>query len=157
MENFKVKDHCHLSGRFRQTLCSKCNLELKTPRYIAVFLHSLSSYDAHFIVNELGYDEKTISVIPNTEENYISFSKYIGNTFTIRFVDTIRFIVSSLETLAANLMTPDFSKFRESSKTFLRNDLSLVTRKGVYPYEYTDSWRKLEETRLPSKENTIKF
>lgn len=32
------------------------------------------------------------------------------------------------------------------------NDLHLVTRKGVYPYEYTDSWGKLEEQELPPKE-----
>jgi hypothetical protein len=31
--------------------------------------------------------------------------------------------------------------------------LPLVTRKGVYPYEYTDSWARLEETSLPSKED----
>jgi len=31
------------------------------------------------------------------------------------------------------------------------NDMPLVTRKGVYPYEYTDSWSKLDDTRLPRK------
>ncbi|XP_025407232.1 uncharacterized protein LOC112681185, partial [Sipha flava] len=29
--------------------------------------------------------------------------------------------------------------------------MSLVTRKGVYLYEYMDSWERLEETRLPSE------
>lgn len=37
------------------------------------FLHNLSNYDAHFIVTELGYDTKTISVIPKTEENIYHF------------------------------------------------------------------------------------
>ena len=33
--------------------------------------------------------------------------------------------------------------------------MSLVTRKGVYPYEYTDSWEKLDEDSLPGKEEFI--
>jgi hypothetical protein len=28
-----------------------------------------------------------------------------------------------------------------------------VTRKGFYPYEYTDCWEKLDETALPSIDN----
>ena len=151
-KNQKVADHCHLSGRFRQTLCNNCNLELRTPNFVPCFLHNLSSYDAHFIVRELGYDTKSITVIPNTEEKYISFSKYTSNTFTIRFIDTFRFMASSLSKLASNLVTPGFEKFREISKVFSTDDLPLVTRKGVFPYEYIDSWEKLEETSLPSKE-----
>jgi len=57
------------------------------------------SDDGHFIVTELGYDAKIIDVIPNTEEKYISFSKYISNTFSIRFVDTIKFMASSLSSI----------------------------------------------------------
>lgn len=68
-------------------------------------MHNLSNYDGHF---ELGYDTKSISVIPNTEEKLISFSKYISNNFVIRFIDTLRFMASSLDKLANNLATPDF-------------------------------------------------
>ena len=28
----------------------------------------------------------------------------------------------------------------------------MLLRKGVYPYEYLDSWEKFDETTLPSKE-----
>ena len=28
----------------------------------------------------------------------------------------------------------------------------MLLRKGVYPYEYTDSWEKFDETALPTKE-----
>jgi hypothetical protein len=151
-KNHKVADHNHLSGLYRQTLCNSCNLKLQMPNFVTCFLHNLSNYDAHFIVNELGYDENEIKVIPNSEEKYISFSKYINNTFHIRFIDTARFMASKLSTLASNLITPGFEKFRETSKVFAPEDLPLVTRKGVYPYEYTDSWEKLEETSLPPKE-----
>ncbi|KAL4092514.1 hypothetical protein QTP88_027013 [Uroleucon formosanum] len=69
----------------------------------------------------------------------------------IRFIDTCRFMASKLSTLAKNLLTLNFSKFRETGKHFSTDDMNLVTRKGVYPYEYTDAWNKLEENALPDK------
>lgn len=150
-KNQKVADHCHLSGKFRQTLCTTCNLKIKTPNFVPCFMHNLSNYDAHFIVTESGYDPKTMWVIPNSEEKFISFSKHVDKYFTIRFVDSYRFMASELSSLAANLVTPGLKKFKETAKVFLPKDLSLVTRKGVYPYEYTSSWSKLDETVLPPK------
>ena len=32
------------------------------------------------------------------------------------------------------------------------NKFILLLRKGVYPYEYRDSWEKFNETSLPEKE-----
>ncbi|XP_050064727.1 uncharacterized protein LOC126553627 [Aphis gossypii] len=153
IKNQKVADHCHLSGKFRQTLCNTCNLKLQKPNLVPCFLHNLSNYDAHFIVTELGNDTKSISVIPNSEEKYISFSKHVTNNFSIRFIDSCRFMASKLSTLAENLLTPGFEKFRETAKAFVPKDMDLVTRKSVYPYDFTDSWDKLEETILPEKED----
>ncbi|XP_022160659.1 uncharacterized protein LOC111026820 [Myzus persicae] len=147
----KVRDHDHLTGKFRQTLCSRCNLELQQPKFIPVFFHNLSNYDAHLIVTELGYDTQTINVIPNSEEKYVSFLKYISSTFIVRFIDTFRFMTSSLSSLAENLVTPEHDNFRGTAKHFVTGDMPLVNRKRVYPYEYTDSWSKLDETNLPRK------
>ena len=47
----KVRDHCHLLGKFRYTLCSTCNLtHVKRPPEIHLFFHGLSNYDSHFII-----------------------------------------------------------------------------------------------------------
>ena len=46
-------------------------------------------------------------------------------------------------------------KFK-NTYSFCNNDLNkfvLLLRKGVYPYEYMDSWEKFNETSLPSKES----
>lgn len=43
-------------------------------------------------------------------------------------------------------------KYDHTNNIFSENDMSLVTRKGIYPYNYIDSWDKLEEVELPSKE-----
>ncbi|VVC45707.1 Ribonuclease H-like domain,DNA polymerase, palm domain [Cinara cedri] len=147
----KVRDYNHLTGKFRYTLCLGCNLKLQQPKFIPCYFHNLSNYDSHYIISELGFDTNTIYVIPNSEEKFISFSKYISNTFTIRFIDTFRFMASSLGKLASNLITPPLENFRETAKHFVTKDMKLVTRKGTYPYEYTDSWDKLNEDRLPMK------
>ncbi|XP_050065279.1 uncharacterized protein LOC126554229 [Aphis gossypii] len=60
-------------------------------------------------------------------------------------------MASSLAHLAENLTSANFDKFREVTKVFAPSEMELVTRKGVYPYEYTDSWDKLDATSLPDK------
>ncbi|XP_022182827.1 uncharacterized protein LOC111042507 [Myzus persicae] len=76
--------------------------------------------------------------------------KEIAFKFSIKFVDTFRFMSESLSKLATNL-SEDKSRFRETSKIFSKKALDLVTRKGVFPYEYVNSWSKLDDTCLPSK------
>ncbi|XP_050548065.1 uncharacterized protein LOC126909672, partial [Daktulosphaira vitifoliae] len=148
--NQPVRDHDHLTSNYRQTICNECNLNLKSPKFVPCFFHNLSNYDSHFIVTQLGYDDKPINVIPNTEEKFISFSKYVTKDFKIRFVDSNRFMASSLAKLTENLAKGDVEKFKETAKHFPQTDIGLITRKGVYPYEYTDSFEKLNETSLPS-------
>ena len=143
----RVKDHDHLTGDYRGPAHSFCNLQYKMPHFLPVFIHNLSSYDGHFLVRELDYDERRIFIIPNTEEKYISFSKSIENNFSIRFVDTCRFMHASLAALSSNL-----SKFKYTREIFAEKT-NLVSRKGVYPYDYTNSIDKLEETSLPAKED----
>lgn len=91
-------------------------------------------------------------MIPNSEERYISFSKYISNELAVRFIDTCRFMASNLADSAKNLASAGFAKFREVAKVFSPTEMPLATRKGVYPYEYTDSWSKLSEMRLPVRD-----
>ncbi|KAE9522671.1 hypothetical protein AGLY_016944 [Aphis glycines] len=148
-ELYKVRDHCHITGKYRQCICFKCNFEITNPSFVPIFFHNLS-YDSHFIIRELGFDDKNIHVIPNSTEKYISFSKEVALRFSIKFVDTFRFMASSLSELAENLLE-DKSRFKETLKLFSNKTLDLVTRKGVFPYEYIDNWSKLNETRLPLK------
>jgi len=57
----------------------------------------------------------------------------------------------SLSSLAENLVTPKHENFRETAKHFVAGYMSLVIRKGIYPYEYTDSWGRMEDRSLPRK------
>ncbi|GBM80045.1 hypothetical protein AVEN_202552-1 [Araneus ventricosus] len=151
----KVRDHCHLTGKFRGPAHSDCNLNYKIPKFIPLIIHYLSGYDAHLFIRELGFDDCRLEVIPNTEEKYISFSKTFGNYLKLRFIDLFKFMPSSIDTLSKNLREGNKylkSVFKETGKHFPEDKIDLITRKGVYPYDYMDSEEKYKETELPPKE-----
>ena len=113
-------------------------------------------------IKNLGEIEGNIDCIYNTDEKYISFSKTVsigsytspkGHTVPIkhqiRFLDSFKVIATSLSQLVSNL---DETRFANVKKFFPEDQISLLTRKGVYPYDYMDSSKRLEETQLPHKE-----
>ena len=51
---WKVRDHCHYTGKHRGAAHSICNLKFNVPNEILVVFHSGSNYDYHFIIKELG-------------------------------------------------------------------------------------------------------
>ncbi|XP_055385864.1 uncharacterized protein LOC129614933 [Condylostylus longicornis] len=103
--------------------------------------------------NDFHLENGNINVIPINKENYISLSKWIEyeeNKFVeIRFLDSFRFMDTSLELLASYLSDSDLLTVRKMF-TDVEN-FSLVRRKGIFPYEYLNSWEKLNDTTLPSK------
>jgi len=93
------------------------NLNCQPPKLIPVFLHNLSRYDSHLFITKLRtINGEKIKCIPNNEENYISFNKeVIADQFCnkqfklhsvrreLRFIDTFRFMSSSLEKLISTI------------------------------------------------------
>ena len=161
-KNEKVKDHCHYTGRFRGAAHNSCNLKYKKPKFIPVVFHNLSGYDSHLFIKNLGFTDGNIDCIPNNEEKYISFTKNtVTGSYTnkegkdkpikhkIRFIDSFKFMSTSLESLVNNL--PD-DAFNILERYYKGEKLSLVKRKGVYPYEYMDSLKRFKENKLPPKE-----
>ena len=162
LNNDKVRDHCHFTGRYRGAAHNKCNLDYKKPKFIPVVFHNLSGYDSHLFIKNLGFTTGNIDCIPNNEEKYISFTKNIevgtyidkeGKTkpikHKIRFIDSFKFMAASLDSLVNNLPEDAFNNLK---KYYTGDKLSLVKRKGVYPYEYMDTLERLKETKLPPKE-----
>ena len=166
----KFKDHCHYTGRYRGAAHNECNLKYRKPDFTPVIFHNLSGYDSHLFIKNLGFSEGNIDCIPNNEEKYISFSKKIkvgtypkmaldadGDIFyeqkpkyhTIRFIDSFKFMATSLEKLVNNLPKDDCINL---GSYYSGDKFNLLARKGVYPYEYMDSLEKLKETALPLKE-----
>ena len=161
-EDIKVRDHCHITGKYRGSAHQECNLKLTVnPEEvkIPVIFHNLRGYDSHFIMQEIGaivknhaYTNKkgekcqmNINAIPNNMEKYMAFM--LGNHLT--FIDSFQFMSSSLEKLVSNLPR---KLFKYTSQVFEGDEFDLMVKKGVYPYDYIDSFEKFKE-QLPSKED----
>ena len=110
-----VKDHCHYTGKHRGAAHDICNVRYKTPKEIPVVFHNGSTYDYHFIIKELveKFEGEFESLGENTEK-YITFSvpikkeirkrdKIIKISYEIKFIDSFRFISTSLSDLVDNL------------------------------------------------------
>ena len=160
-KDIRVRDHCHITGKYRGSAHQECNLKLRiNPQEIKipVIFHNLRGYDSHFIMQEIGAIVKNntytkngkeikmdINAIPNNMEKYMAFM--LGNHLT--FIDSFQFMSSSLDKLVSNLPA---EALKYTNKRFQKEKFKLMTRKGVYPYDYMDSFEKFNETELPTKE-----
>ena len=211
-EDIRVKDHCHITGKFRGSAHQECNLKLTLNPdeiKIPVIFHNLRGYDSHFIMQEIGAivknhtfknkkgEEKqmNINAIPNNMEKYMAFM--LGKHLT--FLDSFQFMSSSLENLVKNMtkcgkcdtcnpgrcikrsinsegrviqhktsfpcgecrncknsgkacQKPNYNKMKYTSQKFKDEKLDLMARKGVYPYDFMNSFGKFNE-KLPPKED----
>ena len=119
-KNKKVRDHCHYTGEYRGAAHNNCNLKYEIPDYIPIVFHNLSGYDAPLFIKELGkkFNKEDIGVIAENKEKYISFNvkinvklagvkdkdgKEVYKNIRLRFIDSFRFMASSLDKLASNL------------------------------------------------------
>ena len=146
LDETKVRDHCHIAGKYRGAAHSKCNLKLKIPRKIPIIFHNLEEYDGHIIFKELNnFNDIDIQVIPKTSEKYMSI---IVNRNMI-FSDSNQFYKGSLNSLASNLEDKDFKYLMSEFPT---DKLEILERKDSYPYEWVDSYEKFNYEELPPKE-----
>ena len=116
-KDIQVRDHCHITGKYRGSAHQECNLKLRVnPEEvkIPVIFHNLRGYDSHFIMQEIGAIVKkhsyintkgekcqmNINAIPNNMEKYMAFM--LGNHLT--FIDSFQFMSSGLEKLVSNII-----------------------------------------------------
>ena len=119
---FKVKDHCHYTAKYRGAAPGICNLRYKIPKETPVVFHNGSTYNYHFIIKELAEEFKgQFECLGENTENYITFSvpiekqitkidedgnhKIVDTSYKINFIDSFRFMSSSLSNLVDNLAT----------------------------------------------------
>ena len=69
----KVRDHCHVTGKFRGVVHKSCNLNFKLTKKVPVIFHNLKHYGSHLVYNELDKFDLKIKVIPNGLEKYMAF------------------------------------------------------------------------------------
>ena len=85
-----------------------------------------------------------INVIPHNMEKYMAFM--LGNN--LAFIDSLQFMNQSLANLVKNL--PE-KAFNYTKQVFKDDKFRLMKQKGVYPYDFMNSFEKFNETQLPSQ------
>ena len=150
-----VRDHDHKTSYFRGWAHQRCNLQFQDSYNIPVIFHNMS-YDSNFFIREL-VNNKIIagktSVLPQTIEKFISITHTLDEFpgINIRFMDSFRFLNTSLESLVELL--DEKSDFEIIKKEFPNIDIKYLRRKGSFPYDYLDCEEKLFNTlELPSKD-----
>ena len=157
-----IKDHYRITGNYlgsaHDACCSKLRMNPDKIR-IPVIFHNLRGYDSHLIMQQIGkiakdksYVDKNgerkdlkINAVPNNMERYMAFT--LGNNLT--FIDSFQFMSSSLDKLVSNLRKEDL---KYTSTAFYGYKLDLMSKKGVYPYDFMDSMEKFEIKELPKIE-----
>ena len=108
----KVRGHCYYTRKFRGAAHSECNLRYKVPKEIPVLFHSGSTYDYHFIIKKLAEEfEGKFKCLGENTKIYITFSVPLKKendngkiiTSKLKFIDSYRFMLTSLSSLADNL------------------------------------------------------
>lgn len=138
--NIKVRHHNHITGKYHSTICNRCNLQVKPKIKIPVMFHNLN-YDKNVFFKSICKFDKInsnkVSILPDNTQSFKSFS--IGN---LTFIDTFRFMSTSLEKLIQNV--------DQDKKIFLRHlakddkQFKIMNKKGLFPYDWFDNINKLD-------------
>jgi len=118
--------------------------------------HNFRGYDSHLLLQKLGKFKRSINIIPIKMEKYTSF--FIGTEIeyfdkitkikttkiihNLTFIDSLQFMPSSLSQLVDNLKTSGINHFEYINQEF-KDNTEIITRKGVYPYSFRDSFENL--------------
>ena len=118
----KLRDHCHLTGKYRGPAHNECNLQVKQKdsNFITIGLHNFSNYDCHMFFKTLvdrKKDNVKFEINPKTDEKYISV-KY----GCIKFIDTYRFLSSSLDKLVKTLVDNSHKTLKNLKKEVFGDD-----------------------------------
>jgi len=93
----------YFTGEYVGPIHTKWKSTYKLFPTVPVVFHNLSKYDIHLFITELG----DLSIIPCNKELYISITKKVSidskYLYNIQFIDSNRFLNSSLEKLASFL------------------------------------------------------
>ena len=132
IESDKVRDHCHLTGKYRGPSHNICNINVKQKdsNFIPFAFHNFSNYDCHMFFKslvDLKKDKVKFEIIPKTNEEYISV-RY----GCIIFIDSYRFLSESLDKVVKNSDEDDFKILKKE----FSNKWQYLKKKLEYPYEY---------------------
>ena len=95
----KVRDHCHVTGKFRGAAHWDCNINFQLTKKVPVIFHNWRGYDSHLIFNEFDKFDVKPNAVPNGLEKHMAFNL----NKNLVFIDSTQFMNSSLDKLVKNL------------------------------------------------------
>ena len=147
----KVFDHDHTTGEYRGAAHQLCNALYRSSNWMTVVMHNLTGYDMHPLIVALGEisDEiEDVQVIPLSSEKYTTMKIMSRCGACISFIDSMRFLNSSLETLASSLVKNSDLPLL----SFAFPDAHHILKgKQFFPYEHLSNYQVLHEPHLPEK------
>ena len=149
-----VRDHEHLTGKYRGGAHERCNLMLRMTYKVPVLFHNFRVYDSHLIVWGLrSFTGVDINLIGQEMEKYLTH----GWAEHLVFKDSLQFLASSVDTLASNLVRSGKDVFKQLGAFLKVNGTAqphfeMVLGKGVFPYEHREAWEKMNEHGLPARD-----
>ena len=150
--DIRVRDHCHYGGQLLGISHQKCNLNRRDwQQKIPVFLHNLANFDAHLLVSGLTQwktdrDKMRLAGLPLNSERFRTVT-----VNRIQFVDSLHFLSASLADLVDDLSSDGahtFPLLKQLKPGMTEQELSMIKRKGFFPYEWATSLELLQNTRL---------
>ena len=165
----KVFEHDHVTGKLRGIGHQTCNSACKSPCFLPVFFHNGAGYDFKHVLKQYRpeKDYERVKCIPSSEETYISFSvsvpvasktdkktdKAASGYAILKFVDSFKFLSKTLERLVGTMKKDQIPLkiLRAGFPHFTEEQIELISRKGVYPYSYMDSFDRFEERKFPER------
>ena len=147
------KNHCHYSSKMLGYAHNECNLQYKFKKdtvhndySINIFAHNSQNFDQSFLIRALQNLDCRIpfSCLPRNSNKSISIQ--IGPFI---FKDSYLFLDKSLDYLTGTISHEDRISLKQE---FGEYNYKLLTKKGIYPYDYFDSKDKYDELQLPKKE-----
>ena len=146
-EDYKVRDHCHTTGEPMGAAHNKCNLERRAKTDLIVYIHNFSGYDSHFLVKN--FKESCRRGVSGIATNSQKFKVLTLNQ--VKFVDSLAILNASLSELTNDLVTQKYDFPILANSGIYKNlvQRSLLLGKGIYPYEYMNSFARYREKKLP--------
>ena len=153
IEDNPVRNHFHYSGKMLGYAHNECNLQYKFKKYnvhndylINIFGHNSQNFDQSFLIRALQNLDYRIpsSCLPRNSNKFISIQ--IGPFI---FKDSYLFLNKGLDYLTETIDDNDRISLKQE---FVEENYKLLTKKGIYPYDYFDNKNTYDELQLPEKE-----
>ena len=106
----KVRDHCHVTGKYRGSAHESCNLNFQLTDKIPVIFHNLKGYDSHFIM-QMNHEH-----ITDEEHNH---AQTVWNTFELKTMGEYHDLYLQSDVL---LLADVFENFRKTCLEYYRLD-----------------------------------